>query len=47
MQIGLTSAIKKRVKNANLLLAEGDDLAFCWDTHLIKSGNRNVLLVVN
>jgi hypothetical protein len=47
MQIGLTEIVKKRVKNSDLLPAEGEDLAFCWDAHLIKARNRNVLLVVN
>lgn len=47
MQIGLTGIVKKRVKNSGLSAAEGEDLVYCWDTHLIKSGNRNVLLVVN
>lgn len=47
MQIGLTGTIKKRIKNSKLSLAEGEDLVFCWDTHLIKIGYRNVLLVVN
>lgn len=47
MQIGLTEIVKKRVKNSDLSSAEGEDLVFCWDTHLIKVGNRNVLIVVN
>jgi hypothetical protein len=47
MQIGLSGIVQKRVKEAELAPAEEEDLAFCWDTHLIKYKNRNVLLVVN
>lgn len=47
MQIGLSAVVQKRVKNKELKPLEDQDLAFCWDTHLIKHRNRNVLLVVN
>ncbi len=47
MQIGLSGIVQKRVKEAELAPVEEEDLAFCWDTHLIKYKNRNVLLVVN
>jgi len=47
MQIGLSGIVQKRVKKAELAPVEEEDLAFCWDTHLIKYKNRNVLLVVN
>lgn len=47
MQVGLTEIVKKKVNNLDLSSTADEDLAFCWDTHLIKAGNRNVLLVVN
>ena len=47
MQIGLSAVVQKRVKDKELQPLENEDLAFCWDTHLIKHRNRNVLLVVN
>ena len=47
MQIGLSGVIQKRMKGITLQPAEGEELVFCWDTHLIKYRNRNVLLIVN
>lgn len=47
MEVGLSAVVQKRVKNKELQSLENKDLAFCWDTHLIKHKNRNVLLVIN
>ncbi len=47
MQIGLTKAVNEKVKEKNMNAPDAIDLAFCWDTHLIKVGRKNVLLIVN
>ena len=49
MEIGVTQTIQKRLKNQDIHQPydQTTELAFCWDTHLVKLGRRNVLLVAN
>lgn len=47
MEIGLSGVIQKRMKDVILQPGQEEYLFFCWDTHLIKYKNRNVLLIVN
>ena len=47
MEIGLSTVIQKRMKDIILQPVQEEELVFCWDTHLIKYKNRNVLLIVN
>lgn len=49
MEIGATKEIQKRLKNQEIHppYDQTDELAFCWDTHLVKLKRRNVLIVAN
>lgn len=49
MEIGVTQTIQKRLKNQDIHqpYEQTTELAFCWDTHLVKLGRRNVLLIAN
>ena len=49
MEIGVTQTIQKHLKNQeiNQPYDQTTELAFCWDTHLVKLGRRNVLLIAN
>ncbi len=47
MEIGVTKIVKDRIKTTQIEEIRGDDLVFCWDTHLAKIRGRNVLFIVN
>lgn len=47
MEIGVTKVVQERIKTTTLESTKDALLVFCWDTHLVKLKNRNVLLVVN
>lgn len=47
MEIGVTKSVQERLKTTAIEQVAGALPVFCWDTHLVKVKNRNVLLVVN
>lgn len=47
MEIGVTKSVQERLKTTVIEQMADALPVFCWDTHLVKVKNRNVLLVVN
>lgn len=47
MEIGVTKAVRERIKTTNISEIDDTPLVFCWDTHLVKIRGRNVLFIVN
>lgn len=47
MEIGVTKTVSERIKTTSVEKIRNASLVFCWDTHLVKAKDRNVLLIVN
>lgn len=47
MKIRVTQTVENRLKARPMAMIENTPLVFCWETHLIKMKNRNVLLIMN